>query len=211
MKNTKMHKLTTARYLTGGAIVAGLMAGTQAHGAIIVQNVNADISSDTTTYFDLESPTLSSSPTDSDSNSYEFAVANDITPKTVEGFSSANAGITADPVLSGSMVDSSSAFVQDTAESAPATFFKGSTTSFYGAEINAGSPSTTEYGYIEVTTSGATGYTLDSYAYDTTPDEGIEIPAIPEANNTGLMAVATLGVAGLTLYRRNKRAAALKA
>jgi hypothetical protein len=195
MKNN-LH-LNCAKYLAGGSIAAGVLAGSSAHAAIVIENPDESVSS--LTFFSIDPISISSTATTG-----EFS--DDGTK--LEAYSAENTGITAGPVSPGDTVGSGTTFVSDTTD-----VTLGDGTEYYGLELET-TPTSGDfyYGYVEETDTSVfdppitvdLSNTIDTIAYNGTVNGSITIP-LPEPSTTSLIAMAAAGAAGLLLYRRTRR------
>ena len=191
--------ITAKNYLAGGSIVAGLMAASSAsaHAELIVQTPYQNFDGTTSYNFNLSDNPVSFST--SDTSMQFFGDGKSIAPN-----SATSAGITSIPVLPGDVINGSSTFTN----SGTVKVGKNST-SYFGAHVG------NNYGYFNFTAAKVDGtftFTLNEMAYETTADTDVIIPGgpVPEASNFGLMAVATMGAAGLIAYRRRRQSAVLE-
>jgi len=198
MNKATRQSLTARNYLTSGGIAAGLMAvsSASAHAELIVQTPYQNFDGTTSYNFNLTDNPVSFST--SDTSMQFFGNGKTVTPN-----SATSAGITTTAALPGAVINGSSTFT----DSGSVKLAKNAT-SYYGAHVG------NNYGYFNFTTAtiaGTNTFVLNEMAYETTADTAVTIPApVPEAGNFGLMAVATMGAAGLIAYRRRRESAVLE-
>jgi hypothetical protein len=220
--------------LTTTGVAAGILSSSSADAQLLTATPNASLSTNSNLYFNVSTPNLAFSTSNSGATGEVKFEGPDVkaTPPgdpagAYKDFGSeltTDATLTsinlnfANPALApGSTVDATT--VNGTTETDELTFTPG--TSTYGFSL-VEDDATTHYGYITLTQTGsfdpASGATPDyadivnTIAIDETANEGVLIPldandvAVPEPSTFGLLAAAGAGLAGLSLYRRARKA-----